>query len=144
VGGLLMLIGGGTLVVDNAVHVAQHFGMSERLTGLTILAIGTSLPELATSAVAAYRKNTDIAIGNVLGANIFNIFFSLSVTAFIHPIAYNDSLNFDVEVLGFATIMLMVFMFTINRRKLDRWEALLLVMGYVGYTIYLVMHDVPA
>jgi cation:H+ antiporter len=139
--GLAMLIGGGTLVVDNAVAIAEHYGLSQKLIGLTILAAGTSLPELATSAVAAYRKNTDIAIGNVIGSNIFNIFFILGVTGLIRPIPYNDLMNFDIEVLGATTLLLMVFMFTINQRKLDRWEAFLLLVGYVGYTIYLVVND---
>ena len=84
-----MLIGGGTLVVDNAVAIAEHYGLSQKLIGLTILAAGTSLPELATSAVAAYRKNTDIAIGNVIGSNIFNIFFILGITGLMNPIPYN-------------------------------------------------------
>jgi cation:H+ antiporter len=139
--GLAMLIGGGTLVVDNAVAIAEHYGLSQKLIGLTILAAGTSLPELATSAVAAYRKNTDIAIGNVIGSNIFNIFFILGITGLIQPITYNDTMNFDLEVLGVSTIVLMIFMFTINRRKLDRWEAFLLLAGYIGYTIHLVVND---
>jgi cation:H+ antiporter len=139
--GLAMLIGGGTLVVDNAVAIAEHYGLSQKLIGLTILAAGTSLPELATSAVAAFRKNTDIAIGNVIGSNIFNIFFILGLTGMIRPIPYNDLMNFDLEVLGVTTVMLMVFMFTINQRKLDRWEAFLLLAGYVGYTVYLVVND---
>ncbi len=139
--GLAMLIGGGTLVVDNAVAIAEHYGLSQKLIGLTILAAGTSLPELATSAVAAFRKNTDIAIGNVIGSNIFNLFFILGLTGMIRPIPYNDLMNFDIEVLGVATVMLMVFMFTINQRKLDRWEAFLLLAGYVGYTVYLVVND---
>lgn len=139
--GLAMLIGGGTLVVDNAVAIAEHYGLSQKLIGLTILAAGTSLPELATSAVAAFRKNTDIAIGNVIGSNIFNLFFILGLTGMIRPIPYNDLMNFDLEVLGVTTVMLMVFMFTINQRKLDRWEAFLLLAGYVGYTVYLVVND---
>jgi len=136
--GLLMLVGGGKLVVDNAIAIAQHAGLSERLIGLTILAAGTSLPELATSAVAAYRKNTDIAIGNVVGSNIFNIFFILGATGLIHPIEYNQSLNFDVYVLIISTIVLMIFMFTMGRRKLDRLEAIILFGGYLTYTIYLI------
>lgn len=139
--GLAMLIGGGTLVVDNAVVIAEHYGLSQKLIGLTILAAGTSLPELATSAVAAYRKNTDIAIGNVIGSNIFNIFLILGLTGLINPIPYNDLMNFDIEVLGATTLLLMVFMFTINQRKLDRWEAFLLLVGYVSYTVYLVVTD---
>lgn len=139
--GLALLIGGGTLVVDNAVAIAEHYGLSQKLIGLTILAAGTSLPELATSAVAAYRKNTDIAIGNVIGSNIFNILLILGATGLINPIPYNDLMNFDIEVLGVSTIVLMIFMFTINRRKLDRWEAFLLLSGYIVYTVYLVSND---
>jgi cation:H+ antiporter len=136
--GLVMLVGGGKLVVDNAVLMAQHFGLSEKLIGLTILAAGTSLPELATSAVAAYRKNTDIAIGNVVGSNIFNIFLILGVTGLINPINFNTALNFDIYVLSAATVVLMIFMFTLNTRKLDRWEAVILFIGYIVYTVYLI------
>jgi cation:H+ antiporter len=139
--GLIMLIGGGSLVVDNAVAIANHFGLSDKLIGLTILAAGTSLPELATSAVAAYRKNTDIAIGNVVGSNIFNIFFILGLTGTIHPIAFNTAMNFDFYVQFGGVIILMIFMFTINKRKLDRWEAFLLLLGYITYTIVLVYND---
>jgi cation:H+ antiporter len=136
--GLAMLVGGGSLVVDNAVAIAKHYGLSEKLIGLTILAAGTSLPELATSAVAAYKKNTDIAIGNVIGSNIFNIFFILGITGIIRPTSYNVALNFDMYILGASTVLLMIFMFTINQRKLDRWEALLMFISYVAYTIVLV------
>jgi K+-dependent Na+/Ca+ exchanger related-protein len=136
--GLVMLIGGGKLVVDNAIEIAREYGLSERLIGLTILAAGTSLPELATSCVAAYRKNTDIAIGNVVGSNIFNIFFILGVTGFISPIPYNTALNFDIYVLCASTVVLMVFMFTLNTRKLDRWEAFMMLLGYLAYTVFLV------
>jgi cation:H+ antiporter len=136
--GLAMLVGGGSLVVDNAVAIAKHYGLSEKLIGLTILAAGTSLPELATSAVAAYRKNTDIAIGNVVGSNIFNIFFILGITGVIHPTPYNTIMNFDLYILGASTVLLMIFMFTLNQRKLDRWEAFLMLMAYFVYTIILV------
>jgi cation:H+ antiporter len=136
--GMAMLVGGGKLAVDNAIQIAQHFGLSEKLIGLTILAMGTSLPELATSAVAAYRKNTDIAIGNVVGSNIFNIFFILGTTGLIQPLAFSPVLNFDIYVLTGATILLLIFMFTLNQSKLDRWEALLLLIFYMTYTVYLV------
>ncbi len=139
--GLVMLIGGGELVVDSAVKIAHHFGLSEKLIGLTILAAGTSLPELATSCVAAYRRNTDIAIGNVVGSNIFNIFFILGVTGVINPMPYNAALNFDIMVLMGSTVILMIFMFTLNTRKLDRWEAAMLLLGYVVYTVYLIGMD---
>lgn len=141
VGGLVGLIGGGELVVDSAIKIAHSFGLSEKLIGLTILAAGTSLPELATSCVAAYRKNTDIAIGNVVGSNIFNIFFILGITGVIHPIPYSTAMNFDIQVLMASTIILMIFMFTLNTRKLDRWEAFILLMSYVAYVVYLVSID---
>ena len=139
--GLAMLVGGGNLVVTNATTIAQYFGMSEKLIGLTILAAGTSLPELATSTVAAYRRNTDIAIGNVVGSNIFNIFFILGVTGIINPIAYNPALNHDLYVLVGATFVLIIFMFTLHKRKLDRWEAVILLLGYAAYMFYLFRVD---
>ena len=91
--------------------------------------------------MAAYRKNTDIAIGNVIGSNIFNIFFILGITGLVHPIQYNAAMNFDLEVLGAGTIITMIFMFTINRSKLDRWEALLLLLAYITYTAFLISND---
>ncbi len=136
--GIAMLVGGGKLVVDSAIDIAQHFGLSEKLIGLTILAAGTSLPELATSAVAAYRKNTDIAIGNVVGSNIFNIFFILGITGLVSPIPFSLAMNFDIYVLCGSTVILMIFMFTLNQRKLDRWEAMMLLAGYVAYTVFLI------
>ena len=139
--GIAMLVGGGKLVVDNAIAMAEYFGLSEKLIGLTILAAGTSLPELATSAVAAYRRNTDIAIGNVVGSNIFNIFFILGITGLINPITYNTALNFDLFVLMLSTVLLMVFMFTLKKRKLDRAESVIFLAGYIAYTIYLIGTD---
>ncbi|MDZ4714586.1 MAG: calcium/sodium antiporter [Cytophagales bacterium] len=139
--GLGMLVGGGELVVENAVEIAHHFGLSEKLIGLTILAAGTSLPELATTCVAAYKRNTDIAIGNVVGSNIFNIFFILGITGIVSPIPYNAALNLDMQVLLGATVMLMIFMFTLNTRKLDRWEAVIMLLSYFAYTVYLVTID---
>ncbi len=139
--GLAALIGGGQLVVDNAIKIAMHYGLSEKLIGLTILAAGTSLPELATSTVAAYRKNTDIAIGNVVGSNIFNIFFILGLTGVVSPIPYNVAMNFDMQILMASTVVLVVFMFTLNTRKLDRWEAFLMLAAYIVYTIVLINMD---
>lgn len=141
IGGLVMLVFGGKLVVDNAIEIARNYGLSEKLIGLTILAAGTSLPELATSCVAAYKGNTDIAIGNVVGSNIFNIFLILGVTGLVHPITYNPALNFDLQVLLASTVLLMIFMFTLNTRKLDRWEAALMLLAYIAYTVYLITTD---
>jgi len=128
-------------VVTNALEIARHYGLSEKFIGLTILAAGTSLPELATSCVAAYRKNTDIAIGNVVGSNIFNIFFILGITGVINPISFNAAMNFDLYVLMASTVMLMIFMFTLNTRKLDRWEAFIMFVAYITYTVYLIGVD---
>ncbi|HMJ69945.1 MAG TPA: calcium/sodium antiporter [Cyclobacteriaceae bacterium] len=139
--GLAMLIGGGQVVVSNAIAMAHRFGLSEKLIGLTILAAGTSLPEFATSTVAAYRGNTDIAIGNVVGSNIFNIFFILGLTGIVNPIPYNAAMNFDLKILAAATVLLMVFMFTLNTRKLDRWEAFLMLGAYIVYTVVLFNMD---
>lgn len=137
--GLTMLVLGGKLAVDNAITIATTFGLSEKLIGLTILATGTSLPELATSAVAAYKKNPDIAIGNVVGSNIFNIFFVLSMSGLIASPIYNTELNFDLVLSGIVTILLILFMFTLHKNKLDRWEALVLLLGYIVYISYLVI-----
>lgn len=139
--GLAMLIGGGKLVVDNAISIAESYGLSEKLIGLTILATGTSLPELATSLVAAYRKNADIAIGNVVGSNIFNILLILGITGTVKPIPYNTVMNFDLQVLMGGTVLLIIFMFTLNTRKLDRWEAILMAASYLVYTAYLIAND---
>lgn len=140
-GGLGFLVGGGKLVVDNAVAMAQSLGVSEKIIGLTIVAAGTSLPELATSVVAALKKNADIAIGNIIGSNIFNIFFILGASVMIRPMPFNDAFNTDIYLLLGGTIFLFFAMFTGKRRRLDRWEALILLGIYVGYTGYLVLQE---
>jgi len=137
VGGLAGLIFGGKLVVDNAVDVAHIFEVSEKMIGLTIIAAGTSLPELATSAVAAYKRQADIAIGNVVGSNIFNILLVLGISTVITPLEYNSALNTDMYMLITGTVMLLLFMFTINKKKLDRWESFLYLLTFIGYMIYL-------
>jgi cation:H+ antiporter len=139
IGGLAALIFGGRLSVNNAVAIANTFGISERIIGLTIIAAGTSLPELATSAVAAYRKNSDIAIGNVVGSNIFNIFLVLAVSAFIHPLPYAMSFNFDITVLIGGSMLLLFFTYSGKKAILDRWEGIVFLMLYIGYTVYLIM-----
>jgi cation:H+ antiporter len=135
--GLVALISGGQLVVYNAVEIARILGISEKIIGLTILAAGTSLPELATSVTAALKKNSDIAIGNIIGSNIFNIFSIMSASIIIHPIIYQG--KFDTELYLFAggTLFLFIAMFTGQKKKLDRWEAAVLLLGYIGYTVYI-------
>lgn len=135
--GLGMLIGGGKLVTDNAIGIAEAFGLSEKLIGLTILAAGTSLPELATSAIAAFRRKTDIAIGNVVGSNIFNILLILGINGSIRNVPYNNALNVDFFVVMGGSVALLLFMFTYKKHKLDRIEAVMFLMAFIVYTIYL-------
>ena len=140
--GFVGLIIGGKLVVDNSIEIATELGISQKIIGLTIIAAGTSLPELVTSLVAAFKKNSDIAIGNVIGSNIFNILLILSVSSLINPIKYNQIFNQDFAILIGGTIFLILAMFTGKRRKLDRWEALILLSFYLIYTTYLVSKEI--
>ena len=139
--GLAGLVIGGKFVVDNAVKIATVLGVSEKIIGLTIVAIGTSLPELVTSVVAALKKNSDIALGNIIGSNIFNVFFILSISALINPVDYNTSFNTELYLLGGGTLTLFAAMFTGGRRKLDRWEAAILLAIYLFYTGWLIAKE---
>jgi len=139
--GLAFLVAGGKLVVDKSTVIATALGMSEKLIGLTIVSIGTSLPELATSVVAALRKNSDMAIGNIIGSNIFNILLILGVCAVVRPVGYNISMNQDLLIMGAFTMFLFVAMFTGKRKKLDRWEAMVLAISFLGYMIYIVSRN---
>lgn len=139
VAGLAGLVFGGRLSVNNAVDIAHALGISERIIGLTIIAAGTSLPELATSAVAAYRKNADIAVGNVVGSNIFNVFFVLPISALIRPLPYHLTFNTDIVVLVAGTILLLFFTYSGRKAVIERWEGLILTLGFIGYTISLII-----
>jgi len=136
----LALISGGKLVADGAVDLATALGISQSTIGLTIVAVGTSLPELATSAMAAYKKNPEIAVGNIVGSNIFNIFFILGITSLIRPLPFAAKRNLDIGVLILANILLFLFMFTGKKRKLDRWEAGLFLIIYSAYILFLIMY----
>ncbi|MFS4418049.1 calcium/sodium antiporter [Maribacter sp. 2307ULW6-5] len=140
--GIAGLLIGGKLVVDNGIAVATELGVSQKIIGLTIIAAGTSLPELVTSMVAALKKNSDIAIGNVIGSNIFNILLILSISSFVSPMRYNLNFNTDVLMLMGGTVFLMIAMFTGKRKKLDRWEAFVLLSSYLLYTTYLVTKEI--
>lgn len=131
--GMAALGFGGKLVVDNAVSISRAFDVSEKLIGLTIVSAGTSLPELATSTVAALKKKSDIAVGNILGSNIFNITFVLGITSLTKSLSYDTVLNFDISVFLVGSLLLFFFMFTLNTKKLDRWEAFILLIGFVIY-----------
>lgn len=137
-GGLSGLVLGGQLVVNNAIEIAENLGISEKIIGLTVVAAGTSLPELATSVVAAFKKNADIAVGNIVGSNIFNIFLILGAAAVIDPVFFTKTFNTDLYILAGGTIFLLLAMFTGKKKKLDRWEAAILLFFYLAYTIYLV------
>ncbi len=139
--GLTFLVLGGRLVVVSSVKLATALGISQTIVGLTIVAAGTSLPELATSVVAAIKKSNDIAVGNIIGSNIFNIFFILGISALIRPIDYNVKFNFDLYFLGAGTIMLFLAMFSGKKKKLDRWEAGVLLIFYIGYTLMLIRRN---
>lgn len=136
--GFIGLFVGGKLVVDHAVKIAQALRVSEKLIALTIVSMGTSLPELATSAVAAIKKRSDLAVGNVIGSNIFNILFIMGTSTLISPIRYGTVFNFDIYVFGLGTLLLFIAMFTLKARKLDRWEAFLLLSLYIVYMVYII------
>jgi len=137
--GLAGLILGGKWIVDGAVYLALKLGLSQSLVGLTVVAVGTSLPELATSAVAAARRNVEIAVGNVVGSNIFNIFFVLGISSVIKPMPFNLRNNLDISVGILASLLLFVCMFTGKRRSLDRWEGVILIGLYVCYMAVVVI-----
>lgn len=137
--GLAGLVIGGKWVVDGAVFVATKFGMSQSLIGLTIVSIGTSLPELVTSVVAAMKKNVDMAVGNVVGSNIFNVFFVLGTSATIKSLPFNTSSMVDVGMATLASLLLFFFMFIGKKHTLERWQGFLFVLIYISYIIYIVV-----
>ena len=130
--GLGLLVGGGHLLVEGAIGLARTFGMSERIIGLTIVAIGTSLPELATSVIAAMRGHSDIAVGNVLGSNIFNVLLILGAASVTRSIdADVSSIAVDLAVLGAVSLAAAILIRT--RRQLSRVEGLVLLLGYIAF-----------
>jgi cation:H+ antiporter len=137
--GLIGLTLGGKWIVDGAVQLATRFGMSQSLVGLTIVAVGTSLPELATSAMAAYKRNVEIAVGNVVGSNIFNIFFVLAVSSIIKPLPFKETNNIDIGTVILAELLLFIFMFTGRKRLLDRWEGVVFLVIYFTYIGFLIL-----
>jgi cation:H+ antiporter len=141
-GGIICLFVGGKLMVDNAVILARIAGLSELLIGLTITAIGTSLPELVTSAIAAYRGHVDLAVGNVVGSNIFNIFWVLGLTPIISPMSIGTGVNIDIIIASGAAILLFLAMLNGNKHtkhQVTRWEGVLFVLLFVTYTGFVIM-----
>ena len=137
--GLVGIILGGRIVVDAASDIAINFGVSENLVGLTIVAIGTSLPELVTSIVAASKGESDMAVGNVLGSNLFNILFVLGISSAIHPINVNPISIYDLWILIAVTVITTIFCRT--GLKINRVEGITLVLIYVAYTAFLIVRS---
>lgn len=137
--GFMGLALGGKLIVDSAMNFAVDFGVSEALIGLTIVAIGTSLPELAASAVAARKGKTDMAVGNVVGSNIFNMLWVLGASAIIRPIGFDTVLNFDFMLLFFITILVLFLIYLGKKNILAKREGAVLLVLYVFYIVFLVI-----
>ncbi len=139
--GIVGLYFGGQFFVDGAIEIARHFGMSDKLIGLTIVAIGTSLPELATSVVAAYKKKSDIAVGNVVGSNIMNVFLILGITATISPLPLSSGANIDIGVALLASIFLFMSTFFMGKRLVSRVEGGIFLATYIAYVTYLIINQ---
>lgn len=143
---LLMVVGiaglviGGELIVKSAVDIATRMGVSEAVIGLTVVALGTSLPELATSVMAAFKKNCDIALGNVIGSNIFNVFFVLATSAVIHPLPAYEGIELDAWVAAIGSIVVWLAVKTNKERKIKRWAGGLLLLIYASYLTYRLMN----
>lgn len=136
--GFAGLIAGGEFIVSSAVNIAKQFGISERVIALTIVSIGTSLPELATSVVAARKKNVDIAIGNIVGSNIFNVFFILGISAFINPVLVEAGNYMEIYINIFASVLLFLFIFSGKGRKINKVEGSIFLILYVSYLLFLI------
>lgn len=134
--GVVLIVFGSDFSVNAASELAKIFGMSERLIGLTIVALGTSLPELVTSVTAAIKGKADIAVGNIVGSNIFNILFVVGTTALITPVAY--SANFMVDTITAVAIMVLLLICVLPKKKLGRPAGAIMLVGYVAYFIYLI------
>lgn len=134
--GLACIVVGGQLVVENAKSIAAAFGMSETLIGLTVVALGTSLPELVTSIVAAHKGENGMAVGNVIGSNIFNLMFILGISSIIHPVAVNLASVIDLAILIVVSIATYLFSLT---NKISRFEGVLMVLMYIGTVVFAIV-----
>lgn len=134
--GLVGLALGGKFIVDAAVFIAESFGVSEHVIGATIVAVGTSLPELATTIMAAAKKHTDIAVGNVVGSNLFNILFVLGTTSVIAPLAYDHAAMQDALIVLGITLVLFMSLFVGRRHHFEKWQGVTFLVLYVGYIVF--------
>lgn len=137
--GVALVIFGSNITVDAATNIARTFGMSERFIGLTIVALGTSLPELVTSVTAGLKKNADIAIGNIVGSNIFNILFVIGTSSLITSVVYQPQFLLDT-VVCVATAVLLLLCLLNKDKKLKRWAGILMLLCYAGYFAYIIMN----
>ena len=144
--GITAIIVGGNLVVDNAVYIAEKLHMSETLIGLTIVAVGTSLPELVTSVVASIKKENDIALGNVIGSNIFNVLFIIGVSSTIKPLNISHAMGFGINKALFDLIILvvsgiLVLLIAKISKNMKKWQGACFFMLYVAYVIFIILRD---
>jgi cation:H+ antiporter len=135
--GIAGLYVGGQWIVNSASHIARTFGLSESFIGLTIIAIGTSLPELVTSAVAAYKSNTAMAVGNAIGSNIFNILWIIGVASVINPISFRPDSNQDILMIIISTSTLIMAVIIGKRPAISRWEGFFFIVLYLAYIVHL-------
>ena len=135
--GMALIIFGADVAVDAATKLAQIFGMSERFIGLTVVALGTSLPELFTSVTAARKGNADIAIGNIVGSNIFNILFVVGLSSMVINVPF--AANFRIDMLVAIASCVFIWLAALKSKKLARWAGFTMLLGYVGYFVYLLM-----
>ena len=141
VAGLLGIIFGGNFVVDSASAIATKLGMSELLVSLTIVAVGTSLPELVTSIVAAKKGENDIAVGNAIGSCLFNIVLILGISSMIYPVGLELYQLVDVIVMIIAVVLIFVFAF--KSYKINKWQGVILILLYVAYLVYIIIRELP-
>lgn len=137
-GGLAALVAGAQLIVPSATRIASSWGISQAIIGVTIVALGTSLPELATSAVAAFKKNSDIALGNVIGSNIFNIFFILGISSLIRPLPAYANIYTDLIWLIASAILVILVLYLSPKKRINRWVGLLFLVLYAIYVTILI------
>ena len=136
IGGLVGLVVGGEVIVKSATSIAQSLGVSDAIIGLTVVALGTSLPELATSCMAAFKKNYDIALGNVIGSNIFNIFFILGTSACVKALPGYHGLEIDALMAALGSVLVMLFVYLTKKHEIKRWHGAILLLTYAAYLAY--------
>lgn len=137
IAGIILLGAGGQTIVYFAERFAIEYGISQRIIGLTILSLGTSLPELTTSLIASFKKNTDISIGNLIGSNIYNVFLILGISSIIHPIQIETGANIDLLINLVATFLVFIFVFTRKGRMIDRREGIFMVLVFIAFLVYI-------